>query len=167
MYQITSSALWLEKNGITSSASDQELAVGVALVEDSWYKYYNSWLLGLGLLLDGRGLVCDRNATLSAVWEEDDVFWMYCSKTSDYCIKYLSVRVEGDAYIRGLTNNIKGEVTSSKPVNFNEAVRMAHKLMEQRSQAGDERILEGKKRKWENFQSGNSSGKSNHKDNSC
>ncbi|GJS22535.1 putative reverse transcriptase domain-containing protein [Tanacetum coccineum] len=75
--------------------------------------------------------------------------------------------VKVDAYIRGLTNNIKGEVTSSKPVNFNEAVRMAHKLMEQKSQAGDERILEGKKRKWENFQSGNSSGKSNHKDNSC
>ncbi|GJR05067.1 putative reverse transcriptase domain-containing protein [Tanacetum coccineum] len=54
-------------------------------------------------------------------------------------------RVKVDAYIRGLTNNIKGEVTSSK----------------------DERILEGKKRKWESFQSGNSSGKSNHRDNSC
>ncbi|GJV26549.1 putative reverse transcriptase domain-containing protein, partial [Tanacetum coccineum] len=32
--------------------------------------------------------------------------------------------------------------------------------------ARDERILEGKKRKWENFQSGNNSGKSNQKDNS-
>ncbi|GJY50465.1 putative reverse transcriptase domain-containing protein [Tanacetum coccineum] len=71
-----------------------------------------------------------------------------------------------DAYIRGLTDNIKGEVTSSKPANLNEAVRMAHKLMEQKSQARDERILEGKKRKWESFQSGNNSGKNNHKDNS-
>ncbi|GKE02408.1 putative reverse transcriptase domain-containing protein, partial [Tanacetum coccineum] len=70
-------------------------------------------------------------------------------------------RVKVDAYIRGLT-----QVTSSKPANLNEAVRMAHKLMEQKSQARDERILEGKKRKWESFQSGNSSGKSNHKDNS-
>ncbi|GKA33845.1 putative reverse transcriptase domain-containing protein [Tanacetum coccineum] len=52
----------------------------------------------------------------------------------------------------------EGEVTSSKPTNLNEAVRMAHKLMEQISQARDERILEGKKRKWESFQSGNSSG---------
>ncbi|GKE81854.1 putative reverse transcriptase domain-containing protein [Tanacetum coccineum] len=43
---------------------------------------------------------------------------------------------------------------------------MTHKLMEQKLQARDERILEGKKRKWENFQSGNSSGKSNQKDNS-
>ncbi|GJR30240.1 putative reverse transcriptase domain-containing protein [Tanacetum coccineum] len=33
----------------------------------------------------------------------------------------------------GLTDNIKGEVTSSKPANLNEAVRMAHKLMEQKS----------------------------------
>ncbi|GJU69442.1 hypothetical protein Tco_1255701 [Tanacetum coccineum] len=54
-------------------------------------------------------------------------------------------RVKVDAYIRGLTDNIKGEVNSSKPVNMNKAVRMAHKLMEQKSQARDERILEGKK----------------------
>ncbi|GJX29125.1 putative reverse transcriptase domain-containing protein [Tanacetum coccineum] len=31
-----------------------------------------------------------------------------------------------DAYIRGLTDNIKGEVTSSKPADLNEAVRMTH-----------------------------------------
>ncbi|GJX14513.1 putative reverse transcriptase domain-containing protein [Tanacetum coccineum] len=74
--------------------------------------------------------------------------------------------VKIDAYIRGLSDNIKGEVTSSKPTNLNEAVRMAHKLMEQKLQARNERILEGNKQKWENFQSGNSSGKSNHKDNS-
>ncbi|GJY28405.1 putative reverse transcriptase domain-containing protein [Tanacetum coccineum] len=38
--------------------------------------------------------------------------------------------VKVDAYIRGLTDNIKGEVTSSKPTNLNKVVRMAHKLME-------------------------------------
>ncbi|GKD96568.1 hypothetical protein Tco_1380465 [Tanacetum coccineum] len=42
-------------------------------------------------------------------------------------------RVKVDAYIRGLTDNIKGEVTSSKPADLNEAVRMAHKFMEQKS----------------------------------
>ncbi|GJW07281.1 putative reverse transcriptase domain-containing protein [Tanacetum coccineum] len=73
-------------------------------------------------------------------------------------------RVKVDAYIWGLTDNIKGKVTSSKPANMNEAVHMAHKLMEQKSQARDERILEGKKQKWENYQ--NSSGESNHRDNS-
>ncbi|GKD17658.1 hypothetical protein Tco_1206816, partial [Tanacetum coccineum] len=55
-------------------------------------------------------------------------------------------RVKVDAYIQGLTDNIKGEVTSSKPTDLNEAVRMAHKLMEHKSQARNERILEGKKR---------------------
>ncbi|GJR18500.1 putative reverse transcriptase domain-containing protein [Tanacetum coccineum] len=75
-------------------------------------------------------------------------------------------RVTVDAYIQGLTDNIKGEVTSSKPANLSEAVRMAHKLMEQKLQARNERILERNKRKWENYQGGNSSGKGNRKDNS-
>ncbi|GKB65914.1 putative reverse transcriptase domain-containing protein [Tanacetum coccineum] len=60
----------------------------------------------------------------------------------------------------------QGSTTSSRPNNLNEAVRMAHKLMEQKWQARNERILEGNKRKWENFQSRNNIGKSNHKDNS-
>ncbi|GKB51080.1 putative reverse transcriptase domain-containing protein, partial [Tanacetum coccineum] len=60
-------------------------------------------------------------------------------------------RVKVDAYIRGLTNNIKGEVTSSKPADLNKAVRMAHKLMEQKSQARDARILEGKNQKQRNM----------------
>ncbi|GJT82268.1 putative reverse transcriptase domain-containing protein [Tanacetum coccineum] len=42
-------------------------------------------------------------------------------------------RVKVNAYIWGLTDNIKGEVTSSKPANLNEAVCMAYKLMEQKS----------------------------------
>ncbi|GKA70544.1 hypothetical protein Tco_0776683 [Tanacetum coccineum] len=57
----------------------------------------------------------------------------------------LKERVKVDAYIQGLIDNIKGEVTSSKLANLNEAVRMAHKLMEQKLQARDERILKGKK----------------------
>nr|GEV93008.1 hypothetical protein [Tanacetum cinerariifolium] len=74
-------------------------------------------------------------------------------------------RVKVDAYIRGLTDNVKGKVTSSKPANMSEAMHMAHKLMDQKAQARDERILEGKKQKWESFQSGNSSGKGNQRDN--
>ncbi|GJS78304.1 putative reverse transcriptase domain-containing protein [Tanacetum coccineum] len=55
-------------------------------------------------------------------------------------------RVKVDAYIRGLKDNIKGEVTSSNLADLNEAVRMAYKLMEQKSQARNERILEGNAR---------------------
>ncbi|GJU16157.1 putative reverse transcriptase domain-containing protein [Tanacetum coccineum] len=50
--------------------------------------------------------------------------------------------VKVNTYIRGLTDNIKGEVTSSKPADLNEAVHMAHKLIEQKPQARDARILE-------------------------
>nr|GEV87233.1 hypothetical protein [Tanacetum cinerariifolium]GEV87234.1 hypothetical protein [Tanacetum cinerariifolium] len=57
------------------------------------------------------------------------------------------------AYICGLSDNIKGEVTSSSPTTLNSAVRMAHTLMEQKRLAKAERDVEGKKRKWENFQS--------------
>ncbi|GJU45964.1 putative reverse transcriptase domain-containing protein [Tanacetum coccineum] len=55
--------------------------------------------------------------------------------------------VKVDAYTRGLSENIKGEVNSSRPTNLNEAVCMAYKLMEQKSQVRDERILEGKNQK--------------------
>ncbi|GJV01518.1 putative reverse transcriptase domain-containing protein [Tanacetum coccineum] len=75
-------------------------------------------------------------------------------------------RLKVNAYIQGLTDNIKGDVTSSRPANLNEDVRMDHKLMEQKSQYRDERILEGNKQKWERLQSGNSSGKGNNRDNS-
>ncbi|GJT55399.1 putative reverse transcriptase domain-containing protein [Tanacetum coccineum] len=106
----------------------------------------------------GSGPVKGQDTTPAATLEGPALTW-WNSK--------IATIVKVDAYIRGLTENIKGEVTSSKPANLNEAVRMAHKLMEKKSQARDERILEGKKRKWGNFQSGNSSGKSNQKDNSC
>ncbi|GKB72219.1 hypothetical protein Tco_0933631 [Tanacetum coccineum] len=62
-----------------------------------------------------------------------------------------------EAYLCGLLENIKRETTSSRPVVLNEAVRMAHTLMEQKLQAKDERIAESNKRKWEsnNNQGGN------------
>ncbi|GJW21003.1 putative reverse transcriptase domain-containing protein [Tanacetum coccineum] len=60
-------------------------------------------------------------------------------------------RVKVDAYTLGLTDNVKGKVTLSKPADLNKAVRMAHKLMEQKLQARNERILEGKKRKGKAF----------------
>ncbi|GJQ97640.1 hypothetical protein Tco_0008779 [Tanacetum coccineum] len=55
-----------------------------------------------------------------------------------------------EAYIRVLPDNIKGETTSFKPVVLNDAVRMAHTLMEQKLVAKAERVAESNKRKWEN-----------------
>nr|GEW46522.1 putative reverse transcriptase domain-containing protein [Tanacetum cinerariifolium] len=52
-----------------------------------------------------------------------------------------------ELYIKGLPEIIKGETTSSTPVTLNEAVRMAHALMEQKIQSKNERIAEGHKAK--------------------
>nr|GEY89382.1 hypothetical protein [Tanacetum cinerariifolium] len=52
-----------------------------------------------------------------------------------------------EAYIRGLSKNIKGKVTSSKPATLNKAVRMAHTLMEQKVKVIAEREANNKKRK--------------------
>ncbi|GJT60287.1 putative reverse transcriptase domain-containing protein [Tanacetum coccineum] len=77
-----------------------------------------------------------------------------------------SERKKIEAYIRGLTDNIKGTVIGSKPISLNEAVRMAHALMEQKSQARIERIAEGNKRKWESSQGGNNgNNRNNNRDN--
>nr|GEV66889.1 putative reverse transcriptase domain-containing protein [Tanacetum cinerariifolium] len=71
-----------------------------------------------------------------------------------------------DAYIRGLTDNIKGAVISSKPIILNEAVCMAHALMEKKAHAQTERIEEGNKRKWESSQGGNNiNNRNNYRDN--
>ncbi|GJW15373.1 putative reverse transcriptase domain-containing protein [Tanacetum coccineum] len=66
-----------------------------------------------------------------------------------------------ELYIKRLPEIIKGETTSSRPATLNEAVRMAHALMEQKIQAKNERIAEGIKRKWEN----NNQGRSNNRNN--
>nr|GEW17759.1 hypothetical protein [Tanacetum cinerariifolium] len=69
------------------------------------------------------------------------------------------------AYIRGLSENIKGEGTSSELATLNKAVRMAHTLMEHKVKAIAEREADNKKRKWENFQGGSSSGGGNNNSN--
>ncbi|GJT61453.1 putative reverse transcriptase domain-containing protein [Tanacetum coccineum] len=71
-----------------------------------------------------------------------------------------------ELYIKGLPEIIKGETTSSRPATLNEAVRMAHALMEQKIQAKNERIAESNKRKWEsnnnNYRNNN---RGNYRDN--
>ncbi|GKE79510.1 hypothetical protein Tco_1545630, partial [Tanacetum coccineum] len=67
-----------------------------------------------------------------------------------------------ELYIKGLPEIIKGEMTSSRPTMLNDAVLMAHTLMEQKIQAKNGRIAEGNKRRWEN---NNQGGNNNHNNN--
>nr|GFC10596.1 hypothetical protein [Tanacetum cinerariifolium] len=70
-----------------------------------------------------------------------------------------------EVYIRGLSENINGEVTSSEPATLSKVVRMAHTLMEHKVKAKAEREADNKKRKWENFQGGSSSDGGNNNSN--
>ncbi|GJX36464.1 hypothetical protein Tco_0248021 [Tanacetum coccineum] len=120
----------------------------------------------------GSGPVRFQDTTLVVHECTFDVF-MKCNPTGKK-VRFIAATLEGPTLTwwnskiatLGLMDNIKGEVTSSKPADLNEVVRMAHKLMEQNSQARNERILEAQKRKWEIFQSGNTIGKGNQRDNS-
>nr|GEW47420.1 reverse transcriptase domain-containing protein [Tanacetum cinerariifolium] len=60
----------------------------------------------------------------------------------------LSEKKKVELYINGWSKNIKGETTSSRPAILNDAVRMAHTLMEQKIQDKAERIAESNKMKW-------------------
>nr|GEW41898.1 hypothetical protein [Tanacetum cinerariifolium] len=67
-----------------------------------------------------------------------------------------------EAYIHGLSEDIKGDIIYFRPANINEAVHMAHNLMTQRVQARAQRATESNMREWENFQGGNNN---NHRNN--
>nr|GEU81382.1 hypothetical protein [Tanacetum cinerariifolium] len=68
--------------------------------------------------------------------------------------------VKVEQYVRGLSKNIRGDVTSSRPAGIDEAVRMAYQLMGQIIQDKTDEVSEDEKRKGE----GNRGGRS---DNRC
>ncbi|GJU36711.1 putative reverse transcriptase domain-containing protein [Tanacetum coccineum] len=107
----------------------------------------------------GSGLVKGQDTT-PAIHECTFVGFMKCNPTvflgiegAGKKVRFAAATLEGPAltWLGSMTlllilrDNIKGKVTSSKPADQNEAVRMAYKLMEQKSQARNERILEGNK----------------------
>ncbi|GKD95485.1 hypothetical protein Tco_1379382 [Tanacetum coccineum] len=153
---------WFEKTkmtfGISECAKDKKVKFVAATLRGPALTWWNSKVIILRLDVANQMGVKEYN--MVAYTQRFNKLALMCPRM----IEPESVKI--DAHIRGLFDNIKGEVTSSKPTNLNEALRMAHKLTEQKLQAKNERILEGNKRKWENFQSRNSSDKRNHKDNS-
>ncbi|GKA05207.1 putative reverse transcriptase domain-containing protein, partial [Tanacetum coccineum] len=155
---------WFEKTemtfGISECAEDKKVKFAVGTLRGPTLTWWNSKVAILGLdVVNHMGWTEMKKLMTAEFCPAEEL-----QRMENEMVELESVKI--DAYIRGLSDNIKGEVTSSKPTNLIEAVRMAHKLMEQKLQDKNERILEGNKQKWENFQSGNSSGKSNHKDNS-
>ncbi|GJS48759.1 putative reverse transcriptase domain-containing protein [Tanacetum coccineum] len=63
-------------------------------------------------------------------------------------------QVKVEQYIRGLSKNIRGDVTSSRPTGIDEAVRMAYQLMGQIIQDKTDEASESEKRKGEGDRGG-------------
>ncbi|GJW99222.1 retrovirus-related pol polyprotein from transposon TNT 1-94, partial [Tanacetum coccineum] len=63
-------------------------------------------------------------------------------------------QVKVEQYIRGLSKNIRGDVTSSRPTSIDEAVRMAYQLMGQIMQDKTDEVSKGEKRKGEGDRGG-------------
>ncbi|GJS71354.1 putative reverse transcriptase domain-containing protein [Tanacetum coccineum] len=63
-------------------------------------------------------------------------------------------QVKVEQYIRGLSKNIRGDVTSSRPTGIDEAVCMAYQLMGQIIQDKTDEVSEGEKRKGEGDRGG-------------
>ncbi|GKE67617.1 hypothetical protein Tco_1521778, partial [Tanacetum coccineum] len=130
---------WFEKTksvfGISDYAEGKKVMFSAATLQRSALTWWNSKIATMGLETVNRMPWTEMKQLMTT--EFNDLALM-CTRMVE------PERVKVDAYIRGLTDNIKGEVTSSKPANLSEAVCMAHKLMDQKLQARDERILEGK-----------------------
>nr|GFA48543.1 putative reverse transcriptase domain-containing protein [Tanacetum cinerariifolium] len=118
----------------------------------------------------GSGLVRGWDAT-PAVHEYTFVGFMKCNPVV-FCegkkMKFTVATLEGPALTWWKTKVKEYDVVSYTQ-RFNELALMCPRMVEpervKKLQARDARILEGKKRKWESLQGGNSSGKGNQRDN--
>nr|GEY05526.1 retrotransposable element Tf2 [Tanacetum cinerariifolium] len=85
---------------------------------------------------------------ISKCSEGEKVKFAAATLRGQFCLAEEIQRMENELWnLKDKEYNIVGEVTSSRPTNINKGVHMAQKLMEQKAQARNERILEGKKQK--------------------
>ncbi|GJS08502.1 putative reverse transcriptase domain-containing protein [Tanacetum coccineum] len=179
---------WFEKTemvfGISECAEARKVKFAAATLQGRALTWWNSQVATMGLeaanqigWTEMRRLMTEEFCPVEEVQRMEHELWNLKVKEFDItaytkrfhelvqlCPEMVpSERKKIEAYIRGLTDNIKGTVIGSKPTSLNEAVRMAHALMEQKAQARIERIAEGNKRKWESSQGGNN--RNNNRDN--
>ncbi|GJR66685.1 putative reverse transcriptase domain-containing protein [Tanacetum coccineum] len=182
---------WFEKTemvfGISECAEARKVKFAAATLQGRALTWWNSQVATMGLeaanqigWTEMRRLMTEEFCPIEEVQRMEHELWNLKVKEFDItaytkrfhelvqlCPEMVpSERKKIEAYIRGLTDNIKGTVIGSKPTSLNEAVRMAHALMEQKAQARIERIAEGNKRKWESSQGGNNgNNRNNNRDN--
>ncbi|GJV07088.1 putative reverse transcriptase domain-containing protein [Tanacetum coccineum] len=141
---------WFEKTesvfSISECAERNKVKFAATTLQGRALTWWNSQVATLGLEVVNAKVKDSIFATLHQRFNE---LVLLCPEMVP------SEKKKVEAYVRGLPENIKGETTSSRPVVLNEAVRMAHTLMEQKLQAKAERIAESNKRKWENNNNNN------------
>nr|GFB16507.1 hypothetical protein [Tanacetum cinerariifolium] len=144
---------WIEKTEMVFTVSKcieaNKVVFVAATFQDRSLTWWNSQVATLGI-----------EAVTRKTWAE-----MKVMMTEEFCppkeiqrmelilcpVMVPTERKKVEAYIRGLSENIKGEVTSSEQATLNKAVRMAYTLMEQKVKVITEREADNKKMKWENF----------------
>nr|GEW95000.1 hypothetical protein [Tanacetum cinerariifolium] len=136
---------WIEKTEMVFTVSKCTEANKVVFVaatfQDRALTWWNSQVATSGIEVMTRKMVKEMDIS------------SYATCFNELVILYPGMvpteRKKVEAYIHGLSENIKGEVTSSEPATLRKAVRMAHNLMEQKVKAKAEREVDNKKRKGE------------------
>nr|GEZ15347.1 hypothetical protein [Tanacetum cinerariifolium] len=134
---------WIEKTEMVFTVSKcteaNKVVFAAATFQDRALTWWNSQVATLGI-----------EAVTKKTVKEMDIS-SYTTRFNELMILCHGMvpteRKKVEAYIRGLSKNIKGEVTSSEPITLNKAVRMAYTLMEQKVKAIAEREADNKKRK--------------------
>ncbi|GJR66683.1 putative reverse transcriptase domain-containing protein [Tanacetum coccineum] len=159
---------WFEKTemvfGISECAEARKVKFAAATLQGRALTWWNSQVATMGLeaanqigWTEMKRIMTDEFCPVEEIQRMEHELWNLKVKEFDIiaytkrfhelvqlCPEMVpSERKKIEAYIRGLTDNIKGTVIGSKPISLNEAVRMAHALMEQKAQARIERIVEG------------------------
>nr|GEV44515.1 putative reverse transcriptase domain-containing protein [Tanacetum cinerariifolium] len=159
---------WIEKTEMVFTVSKcieaNKVVFDAATFQDRALTWWNSQVATLGIEVVTR-----------KTWAE-----MKVMMTEEFCPPEEIQRMEGKLWnlrvkemdISSYTTRFNelvilcpGMVPTSEPATLNKAVRMAHTLMEQKVKAIAEREVDNKKRKWENFQGGSSSGGGNNNSN--
>ncbi|GJT65031.1 putative reverse transcriptase domain-containing protein [Tanacetum coccineum] len=156
---------WFEKIesvfGISECAERSKVKFAAATLQGRALTWWNSQVATLGLdVVNGKSWTDMRKMMMEEFCPDEEV------QRLENELRSLKLR---DTNIAAYTQrfNELAETTSSRPTVLNEAVRMAHTLMEQKIQDKAERVAENNKRKWEsnNNQSGNNNNRNNYRDN--
>nr|GEZ59296.1 hypothetical protein [Tanacetum cinerariifolium] len=134
---------WIEKSEMVFTVSKcteaNKVVFAAATFQDRALTWWNSQVVTLGIEAVTRKTVKDMD--ISSYTTRFNELMILCPGMVP------TERKKVEAYTRGLSENIKGEVTASEPATLNKAVRMVYTLMEQKVKAIAEREADNKKRK--------------------